>query len=67
MLKSGSKEENDALLKLVDYFCASARLRIEHRFDGLKHNADRKGYRLAQQVLSSPAKYLEDGILNGSH
>src|SRR3954466_7679977 len=28
MLKSGSTEENDALLKLVDYFCETARLRI---------------------------------------
>ncbi len=67
MLAKGSFEENDALLKLVDYFCSTARLRIEQRFDGLSHNADSKGYRVAQQILASPAKYLEDGILNGSH
>jgi alkylation response protein AidB-like acyl-CoA dehydrogenase len=67
MLATGSREENDSLLKLVDYFCSSARLRIEARFDGVKHNSDRKGYKLAQQVLSSSSKYLEDGILNGSH
>jgi hypothetical protein len=67
MLKSGSREENEALLKLVDYFCETARLRIEQRFAGLKRNADRKGYRLAQQLLGSPAKYLEGGIINGAH
>jgi alkylation response protein AidB-like acyl-CoA dehydrogenase len=64
---SGTREENEALLKLVDYFCCSARLRIEQRFHGLSDNADRKGYRVAQQVLSSSNKFLEDGILNGSH
>ncbi len=64
---SGTRDENDALLKLVDYFCSTARLRIEQRFEGLTENADRKGYRVAQQVLSTPAKYLESGILNGSH
>jgi hypothetical protein len=67
MLAKGTREENEALLKLVDYFCSSARLRIEQRFYGLSANADRKGYRLAQQILNSPTKYLEDGILNGSH
>src|SRR5438477_3220356 len=67
MLQKGSREENDALVKLVDYFCCGARLRIDQRFQGLSKNADRKGYRVAQQILSSPAKYLEEGILNGSH
>src|SRR6266850_1620312 len=67
MLGKGTREESEALLKLVDYFCSSARLRIEQRFHGLSANADRKGYRLAQQILGSPVKYLEDGILNGSH
>src|SRR5690349_15306268 len=38
MLAKGSREENDALLKLVDYFCSSARLRIEQRFHGLSKN-----------------------------
>src|SRR5881397_793817 len=55
---TGTREENEALLKLVDYFCASARLRIEQRFAGLKHNADSKGYKLAQQVLTSTPKVL---------
>jgi len=67
MLTTGAREENEALLKLVDYFCATARLRIEQRFEGLTENADRKGYRVAQQILQAPTKYLEDGILNGAH
>ncbi|PYK98496.1 MAG: DNA polymerase II, partial [Verrucomicrobia bacterium] len=40
----------DELLSLVDYFCRSSRLRIERNFHGLRHNADRQGYRLAQEV-----------------
>jgi alkylation response protein AidB-like acyl-CoA dehydrogenase len=67
MCATGTREENESLLKLVDYFCSSARLRIQQRFDGLSDNADRQGYRVAQQILSAPAKFLEDGILNGAH
>jgi len=67
MLENSSREEKEAVLKLVDYFCESARFRIEQRFAGIIRNADRQGYRVAQQILSSPASYLEDGILNGSH
>ena len=52
---------------MLSFVCCSARLRIDQRFQGLSKNADRKGYRVAQQILNFPAKYLEDGILNGSH
>lgn len=67
LLANGTGEESESLLRLVDYFCSSARLRIQQRFDGLSQNTDKQGYKLAQQVLGSPSKYLEDGILNGSH
>src|SRR5256714_7253911 len=42
----------DELLALVDYFCRSSRLRIGRNFHGLRHNADRQGYRLAQGTLA---------------
>jgi hypothetical protein len=60
---SGSSEQNGDLLELADYFCHSTRLRIEKLFLGLRHNADRQGYRLAQQVLKSESKVLEEGIV----
>jgi hypothetical protein len=47
----------------VDYFCRSSRLRIERAFDGLRHNADRAGYRVAQSILREKNGFLEDGIL----
>ena len=54
---------NKELLSLVDYFCRSARLRIERNFRGLHHNTDRQGYRLAQEVLDGKHDRLADGIV----
>ena len=51
------------MLELVDYFCRSARLRIERNFAGLRHNADRQGYRLAQDVLAGKHNWLEAGTV----
>jgi len=51
------------MLELVDYFCRSARLRIERHFAGLRHNADRQGYRLAQDVLAGKHDWLEEGTV----
>ena len=53
-LKSGqlNAEQQAALLQLVDYFCQASRLRIEELFRALRKNADRDGYRLAQDLLS---------------
>jgi len=47
-----SEPKNAELLHLVDYFCKASRLRIEEKFRGVSRNADREGYRLAQQVLA---------------
>jgi alkylation response protein AidB-like acyl-CoA dehydrogenase len=51
------------LTNLADYFCETARLRIKHYFDGLIHNADNKGYRLAQHILKEDVPVLMDGIV----
>ncbi|HKQ39140.1 MAG TPA: acyl-CoA dehydrogenase family protein, partial [Verrucomicrobiae bacterium] len=51
------------LTSLADYFCTSARLRIEHYFHGLNNNADAKGYRLAQHLLKEDVSALTDGIV----
>ena len=61
--KTASEAERDEVLHLADYFCASAKLRIERNFDGLRHNTDRSGYKLAQTVLKNSVKPLEEGIV----
>jgi len=63
LMKSGTETEAAEVLQLADYFCASARLRIERHFDGLSRNTDRQGYKVAQTVLNSHVKALEEGIV----
>ncbi len=51
--QDGAANVNKAeLLHMVDYFCRASRLRIEEKFRGVRSNADRAGYRVAQQVLA---------------
>ncbi len=63
LMAQGTKEQNVELLGLVDYFCESARLRMERGFAGLRGNADKAGYRAAQDFLKSGTKCLADGIV----
>ena len=44
--------ESERLPELVDYFCRSARLRIEEKFRQIRTNTDRSGFRLSQKVLA---------------
>jgi len=57
--------ENDKveLLALADYFCCAARLRIDRMFYGVRHNADLRGKKLANRVLSGELGWLENGIV----
>jgi len=50
--------KDDEATALADYFCRMARLRVANLFRELRHNEDRRGYRLAQQLLkkSAPAR-----------
>ena len=50
-------------LKLADYFCGTARLRIATHFAALRRNADASGYRLARELLTGSHEWLEGGIL----
>ena len=61
--KTAAAAERDEVMQLADYFCASARIRIERNFDGLSTNTDRQGYKLAQTVLKNSIKPLEEGIV----
>ena len=51
------------LLALADYFCSEARLRIDRMFYSARHNADLRGKKLAQRVLSGELSWLENGIV----
>jgi hypothetical protein len=56
-------ENREELLVLADYFCSSARLRIERHFAGVRRNTDRIGYRLAQGALAGKLDWLQEGIV----
>jgi hypothetical protein len=60
--RAHSLAEGNAL-PVADYFCKTARLRIEELFTQLHHNNDKAGYRFAQQVLSGEQEWLERGVL----
>jgi Acyl-CoA dehydrogenase, C-terminal domain len=66
MLRADEAAKSD-LLPLVDYFCRTARLRIDRLFYGLGHNVDRHGYKLAQTLLSGELGWLESGIVSDIH
>ena len=64
LLGSGdATADKKELSALVDYFCRSARERIEQHFRGLRHNADTAGYEVAQRVLAGGLTELETGIV----
>src|SRR3954466_3311885 len=45
-------EPADEMLSLADYFCRSARMRIDHHFAGTAENVDKRGYQLVQDLLA---------------
>jgi hypothetical protein len=48
-------------IALADFFCTQAQLKIEALFESIAHNADRAGYKLAQQVIAGAHTWLEGG------
>ena len=61
MIDEGGTGEN--VLAVVDYFCLTSSRRVEELFRALRRNADRKGYKLAQQVIEGRLEWLERGIV----
>src|SRR5947208_1216667 len=54
---------SDEILALADYFCRSARLRIDTHFAGTLRNVDKRGYQLTQELLAGKYALLRDGIV----
>jgi hypothetical protein len=48
---------------LADYFCTTAKERIEQLFQGVSRNSDCAGYKVAQRVLKGDYEWVENGIL----
>lgn len=63
LMKAGNEAEREEALQLTDHFCASSRLRIDQLFSSINKNVDRSGYKLAQTVLKSRVRSLEEGIV----
>ena len=57
-------ENREEVLGLADYFCKEARLRIARRFQNVKRNNDRDGYRLARKILDGKYRWMEKGVVN---
>jgi hypothetical protein len=60
----GQGKPKSEILSLADYFCRSARLRIDHHFSGTGgNNVDRRGYNLTQELLGGKYEILRAGIV----
>ena len=51
------------ILSVANYFCQSARSRIDHHFAGTARNADARGYALVQDLLAGKHEELRTGIV----
>src|SRR5438067_7263992 len=56
-------ESADEVLAVANYFCNSARARIDHYFAGARRNADKRGYQLTQELLAGKHSSLREGIV----
>ena len=59
----GHGKPADEVLSVADYFCCSAKTRIDHHFAGTMRNVDRRGYQLVQELLAGKHELLRDGIV----
>jgi alkylation response protein AidB-like acyl-CoA dehydrogenase len=56
-------EPANEVLSVANYFCNSAKSRIDHHFAGTRRNADKRGYELTQELLAGKHSNLQDGIV----
>src|ERR1700730_14662856 len=61
--KVDSGASRDEVLSLANYFCRSARLRIDHHFAGTSDNVDRSGFQLTQDLLAGKHENLRQGMV----
>jgi alkylation response protein AidB-like acyl-CoA dehydrogenase len=56
-------ESVDEVLSVANYFCKSARARIDGYFAGARRNVDKSGYQLTQELLADKHATLREGIV----
>ncbi len=56
-------ESADEVLSVANYFCNSAKARIDHHFAGAAENADKGGYQLTQELMAGKHSSLREGIV----
>src|SRR3984893_5392621 len=54
----------DEVLSVANYFCNSARARIDNYFAGAHRNVDKRGYQLTQELLAGKHSTLREGIVS---
>ena len=59
----GQGKPADEILSVADYFCRSARMRIDQHFAGTARNADKRGYALVQDLLAGKHALLREGVV----
>ena len=65
-LRAGKLSEragDSEVVRLTDYFCKMARLRIEENFRHIRRNTDRAGYQVARETLDGKFVEIEKGIV----
>lgn len=58
-----TKRNAEDVVPVVDYFCRESRRRIDAHFRAIGNNDNRRGYRLARDVLGGKFGWLEGGIV----
>src|SRR5947209_1350132 len=61
--KMDQGESAEEILSVANYFCNSARMRIDNHFAGTKRNVDKRGYQLTQELLAGKHSTLGEGIV----
>ena len=61
--KMNQGEPAAEVLSIANYFCRSAKMRIDHHFAGTTQNADRRGYDLTQELLAGKHASMREGIV----
>jgi len=61
--KMSKGEPADEILSIANYFCDSAKARIDSHFAGTRRNVDKRGYQLTQELLAGKHSDLREGIV----
>src|SRR5213083_802599 len=61
--KMDQGESANEMLSVANYFCGSAKSRIDNHFAGTRRNVDKRGYKLTQDLLAGKHALLREGVV----